>query len=97
MPEYEVVLVGGRRYARAEGVLAQLGTDVTPEMLRWWARSGRVRRIWDGRRWWYDLLDAATAERDAAESGRGRTRRGTFSTQRVLAEAAREPAHQTRS
>lgn len=91
MPEYETVTHGGVVYAQSAGVLAQLGPDVTAEMLRAWVRRGRVRRVWDGRCYWYDLVQAAEAERDTAESGRGRRRRGaTLSTQRALAEAAQD-------
>lgn len=82
MPEVETVLVDGVRYARAAGVLAQLGPDVTLEMLRWWARSGQVARVWDGRCYWYDLVSAAHAELAAADSGRGRFRRGHTVNQR---------------
>lgn len=81
-PAIEVVVADGRQYARMADVLAQLGGDVTAEMVRSWVRRRGVRRHWDGTRFWYDLVDCARAEAEAAASGRGRPRRTTITTHR---------------
>lgn len=67
--------IEGVTYALQEDVLAQLGTDVTPAMLRQWARTRGLRKVRDGRKVWYDLHHAIDLEHETRTSGRGRPRR----------------------
>jgi hypothetical protein len=69
------VLGPGLTMATVEQVLAQLGPDVTEEMLRSWARRRGVRRVLMGGEWWYHLEASIEAEFETRTSGRGRPRR----------------------
>lgn len=67
--------IEGVVYAQQADVLAQLGPDVTPAMLRCWARTRGLPRVRDGRIVWYDLNAAIDLEHETRTSGRGRPRR----------------------
>ena len=66
----------GLTMATVDEVLAQLGGDVTAEMLRAWHRRHGLRRARVDGVWWYHLEGAIEQEWLSRESGRGRPRRG---------------------
>lgn len=71
-----MILIDGVEYGQAQEIAARLGPDVTTEMVRAWGRRGQLdRRKLDDGTVWYRLDHAATAERNARTSGRGRPRR----------------------
>lgn len=77
-----ILTIGGRRYGTAEAIVAHLRCpDVTVDLIRSWARRGRIQRIHRPGRGrgttWY-LLDEVTAAEAATDaSGRGRKRATT--------------------
>jgi hypothetical protein len=74
-----VIPVDGVEYGTAAEIAAQLGADVTPAMVRNWARrDGLVAYRLPGARRGevrYPLPDAARIEAEKRRSGRGRARR----------------------
>lgn len=69
-----VVVEPGLTMATVDEVLAQLGPDVTAEMLRWWHRRYGLRRARLDGQWWYHVEGAIELEWTTAASGRGRPR-----------------------
>lgn len=59
-----VIEVDGVEWVTADEARAQLGDDVTPEMIRAWKHSGRVTGHRVGRTGYYRLDQLLTAERD---------------------------------
>jgi len=73
-----MITIDGVEYGQAQEIARRLGPDVTPEMVRAWGRRGKVeRKKLDDGTVWYRLDQAATAERNARTSGRGRPRRAS--------------------
>lgn len=74
-----MILLAGVEYGRAAEIAATLGPDVTIAMVRAWDRRGLLDRHHipgQGRgAVWYRYDQAATVERDARQSSRGRPRR----------------------
>jgi hypothetical protein len=66
--------VDGVEYGRAAEVAARLGGDVTPAMVRNWARRDGLAEHRVGRAVYYPLGQAAMIERDKRRSTRGRPR-----------------------
>lgn len=73
-----MITIAGHRYGRADEIAAALGTDVTPQRVRDWARRGLVDRHHTPGRGrgttWYRLDQAAAAEHLTRTSTRGRAR-----------------------
>lgn len=67
--------IKGIVYATQSDVIEQLGPDVTPAMLRQWARTRGLKKARLGRIVWYDLHHAIDLEHETRTSGRGRPRR----------------------
>lgn len=73
-----MITVDGREYGTADEIAAELGDDVTPDMVRRYAqRDGLERRVMPGRGRGtvvYPLDEASAIERAKRLSGRGRPR-----------------------
>jgi hypothetical protein len=74
-----MIVVDGAEYGTANELAAVLGPDVTPDLVRSWARNADLRRHHvpgRGRGTVYFPLDQAAAiERDKRVSPRGRSRK----------------------
>lgn len=70
-----MLTIAGEDYGTAEEIAHQLGPDVTPAMVRNWARRDGLRKHRVGRTVYYPIGQASTIERDKRQSGRGRRRR----------------------
>jgi hypothetical protein len=71
-----VIDVDGVAYGRAAEIAARLGGDVTPAMVRNWARRDGLAEHRVGRNVYFRLDQAAAVERDKRQSTRGRPRLG---------------------
>lgn len=69
-----MITVDGVAYGRAGEIAARLGTDVTPAMVRNWARRDGLAEHRVGRAVYFRLDQAAELERDKRRSTRGRPR-----------------------
>lgn len=70
-------------YVTALGAVQELGADVTPAMVRAWARTHHIETVTSGRRVYYPLTALRAAEKQAAESRAtrgGRPRRGILTS-----------------
>jgi hypothetical protein len=65
----------GVMWVRLAEAVEQLGEDVTPAMVRAWARGPDVRSMLVGRERWYALEDLQEREHATRMSERGRPRR----------------------
>lgn len=70
-----VLHADGVDWVHQDDVLAQLGADVNPAMLRAWRRTHGLRSHRVGHTVWWDLQAAIECEQLTRESGRGRPRR----------------------
>jgi hypothetical protein len=61
-------------HGTAHEIAQALGPDVTPAMVRAWARRGDLPAVRVGRTVYYPLHRAATVERDKRRATRGRPR-----------------------
>jgi hypothetical protein len=70
-----VLTYGGVTWVRLSEAVEQLGEDVTPAMVRAWARGPGVGAMLVGRERWYALEDLQEREHATRTSERGRPRR----------------------
>ena len=69
-----MIEVKGEEYGTAAEVAAELGGDVTEDMVRNWARRDGLKRHNVGRTVYYPFAQAAQIEAKKSGSGRGRPR-----------------------